>query len=833
MSVKTLPKPNRGTGYLAGKQNGKTVIHTDGDLGGVLVGARHSDGGIPAVNESTNKPLEVEKGEVSITSKAVTNTEVYNFDGQEMTAKEVLSKINSDAGGVKFKKGGTVERTYSLNGQQMTDKQIEQKLHGNKIEDKRDGNKISYSGGEIIITRPAVMSKETHNFCGSQLTNFQILSKINVDSGGIAFADDNADVSVKPNDLEYEFGGKVMKGYEIVEQYACGCKMEDGGVVNDYPTVKLSTIKKLQWYVRPDGKTELQAEINGEHKKAVFDDADNKIGYYGLCNTADNALKLLEKYFKIKIKRDKYPGYFDSGGEIADTDYEIIPAENSGRGVTEKVRITDDKGRVAEYSIFGGDIPYAIQCARQSLKWQQEIDDIVGPEGDLSEYAQSIYDNALTRYKKADDRKKKELLRKLRFNISMIRPVLNSVQAGSIENIEFVRAGEKFLKDHAPDFMRHGGVAEGGRQSNFDFLSEKISSGDLIIDRNGIVRTYAWHSGDGRLVVESDNIPSRHGPVTMYKIKVDGVEKETTDDYAMALNHTREYFLKHQAGSHMEEGGVIESLTPQQQYDIGNYLPVRIGGINNGCAWADVFNDEGLLSSEPKSLDYYYQIAIKIKPGAAYLEREGFWDDFADRMEELGRPLSYEQGGRLQGRENCTYEQLVAKYPMRDGYSIGNLQLDNAATGKTTPYCVVNKKTGVLNKHGRDEMEVVAYYQQIGQNTLQLCENPYAARSQEKALDKDVIEDVSIEMADVSQDSMEDNIAECIKNQNALYKKVKASNWDRLAKATFYSMKLTEAKANFSTYQNIEGEFMSELMNMCDWLMNKWQNALDEVRVQK
>ena len=82
--------------------------HDSGNAGGVLVGKRHSEGGIKATNNSTGQPIEMEGGEVVITRGAVSNPKKYSFDGKDMTTREVLSKLNVDGGGVSFAEGGDV-----------------------------------------------------------------------------------------------------------------------------------------------------------------------------------------------------------------------------------------------------------------------------------------------------------------------------------------------------------------------------------------------------------------------------------------------------------------------------------------------------------------------------------------------------------------------------------------------------------------------------------------------------------------------------------------------------------------------------------------------------
>ena len=87
-----------------------TMIHKSGSAGGVLVGKRHSEGGIKAINKSSDSPLEMEGGEVVITRNAVSDNEKREFEGQMMTNREILSKINEEGGGVAFADGGKIEK---------------------------------------------------------------------------------------------------------------------------------------------------------------------------------------------------------------------------------------------------------------------------------------------------------------------------------------------------------------------------------------------------------------------------------------------------------------------------------------------------------------------------------------------------------------------------------------------------------------------------------------------------------------------------------------------------------------------------------------------------
>lgn len=95
----------------------KNIIKTkDAKKGGYLVGKSHAEGGIKGINVDTGEPIEVEGGEVVITKPAVESQKKYNFEGQQMTPKEIMSKLNSDFGGVSFAKGGSVANKYDNGG---------------------------------------------------------------------------------------------------------------------------------------------------------------------------------------------------------------------------------------------------------------------------------------------------------------------------------------------------------------------------------------------------------------------------------------------------------------------------------------------------------------------------------------------------------------------------------------------------------------------------------------------------------------------------------------------------------------------------------------------
>jgi hypothetical protein len=92
--------------------------HKSGNAGGMLVGKRHSEGGIKAINKSSGQPLEMEGGETVITRNAVSDNTKREFEGEMLTNRQILSKINVSGGGVSFAEGGDVPHKCACSGKE-------------------------------------------------------------------------------------------------------------------------------------------------------------------------------------------------------------------------------------------------------------------------------------------------------------------------------------------------------------------------------------------------------------------------------------------------------------------------------------------------------------------------------------------------------------------------------------------------------------------------------------------------------------------------------------------------------------------------------------------
>jgi hypothetical protein len=136
-------------------EHGKT---SDGKKGGYFEGRSHADGGIKAWNVSTNSPIEVEGGEVIITKKAVADDELKDFEGEMLTNREILSRINQDGGGVAFEDGGEIHqcncsgKAYKYGGETIEDYQIIHKMNkGYSMKEQSKNDKINY--GHSLMKR--------------------------------------------------------------------------------------------------------------------------------------------------------------------------------------------------------------------------------------------------------------------------------------------------------------------------------------------------------------------------------------------------------------------------------------------------------------------------------------------------------------------------------------------------------------------------------------------------------------------------------------------------------------------------------------------------------
>lgn len=249
-------------GVVVGRRDGQTMIYDDASLGGYFVGKLHKDGGIKMVNKSTGQPLEVQGAEVIITAPAVNDQTKHNFNGKMMTNREILSKINSDGGGVSFAEGGdipakihTADKEYEYGGKMVHDIDLAHSLGMNSTLKK---GKQQFSSGDTtyyvdaiynaikkgkvrlkikeVETFPMKYSVYDKNYAENHKIDFRKPNGITVrtESGEEVLIDGNHRMN-----NAYLKGRKTMKTYYIedpkqIAKFTKKNKFELGGENNDF-----------------------------------------------------------------------------------------------------------------------------------------------------------------------------------------------------------------------------------------------------------------------------------------------------------------------------------------------------------------------------------------------------------------------------------------------------------------------------------------------------------------------------------------------------------------------------------------------------------------------
>jgi hypothetical protein len=168
--------------------------------GGVVVGKSHQEAdengtGEKFVVASTGQIVELEGGEAVIVNKAIDADDEMEFEGEKMTPKQIASYLNHAYGGVKFEKGG--ELTCGCSNKKY--------YHGGELP---SAVVNGLEGGEAVITKKTMDSKDKYTFQGQKLTPRQILSRINHKYGGVSFAKGGVTSSIKHS--EENKGTKMM-----------------------------------------------------------------------------------------------------------------------------------------------------------------------------------------------------------------------------------------------------------------------------------------------------------------------------------------------------------------------------------------------------------------------------------------------------------------------------------------------------------------------------------------------------------------------------------------------------------------------------------------------
>jgi len=119
-----------------GKVQGDGKKSNNAKDGGYFVGKSHADGGIKAHNTDTGQIIEVEGNEVIINKRSVADETKREFEGEMLTNREILSRINEAGGGVSFADGGEIKyncgcnkKTYNFGGELLEESIIVNRIN--------------------------------------------------------------------------------------------------------------------------------------------------------------------------------------------------------------------------------------------------------------------------------------------------------------------------------------------------------------------------------------------------------------------------------------------------------------------------------------------------------------------------------------------------------------------------------------------------------------------------------------------------------------------------------------------------------------------------------
>jgi hypothetical protein len=371
--VRKNNKMEKGGYYKAGGEinpDNKAVkdyfSHGSGNVGGVLVGKRHSEGGIKAVNKSTNQPLEMEGGEVVITRNAVSDNTKREFNGEMLTNREILSKINESGGGVSFADGGDIPETistsgkeYKYGGKMMKDHEIVSSCGCNHS--MADGGKVKGKlSAELIHIENAI-----EYYKNDSLINPTKEQKLNWEIFGLA--DGIEKIEQKFETTIDEFYGNTKK--DIENQY--NEKLSSG--YYDYLGLNPQIILKYNNKMAEGG------EIKDANKLEIGDKIKISEGYQGtfiyeVLSGARKGVRPSEILYQVKIIDSTKPNEYFYIGKVF---YKMF-TKRMGR--FSKVNVLEKGGYMAD----GGETDYHTEIKNHLFpKVEVEVEVEVEPEMDL------------------------------------------------------------------------------------------------------------------------------------------------------------------------------------------------------------------------------------------------------------------------------------------------------------------------------------------------------------------------------------------------------------------------------------------------------------------
>lgn len=259
--------------------------HNSGNAGGVLVGKRHSEGGIQAINKSNNQKIEVEGGEVVITRNAVSDDTKREFEGKMMTNREILSKINESGGGVSFADGGDIPESiytsgkeYKYGGKMMKDHEIvsscgckhsmaEGGITGDlhSLTDKLLAQKIEIFIKKVMPIKFYYIDEDSNSLIIGLDENYTtgMAEKLYKEATSSAefFDADSVNMEYNKNTGQAQYSIKLKK----VAKFGKGGRMADGGETDYQTELKNHLFPKVEVEVEVEIEPEMELMSDNEH----------------------------------------------------------------------------------------------------------------------------------------------------------------------------------------------------------------------------------------------------------------------------------------------------------------------------------------------------------------------------------------------------------------------------------------------------------------------------------------------------------------------------------------------------------------------------------------
>ena len=310
----------------------KEIKHTSGSAGGFLVGRSHANNGIKAINKSTGLPLEMEGGEVVITKTAVEDDELREFEGEMLTNRQILSKINESGGGVSFALGGDIPtelyftgNSYKYGGDTLTDYEIAHKISSCGCKHQNDG----LSQGKTIEDIAAM-----HNVSVSHIEN-QIKKGVQVEAEHTS----NPQEQVK---IAMDHLVENPNYYDILAE----AHLEKGGKISPKTTaIKTTSYKHYQELISKGLKAEL---VTKQDLKTYAHGGNLKKG--AETDDLDNVVEVSDEVLDAPDIIASEGGYFEKGGEV----YSHKHSDSWGENITIKLLEPTSKGWKVEQTTKKG-----------------------------------------------------------------------------------------------------------------------------------------------------------------------------------------------------------------------------------------------------------------------------------------------------------------------------------------------------------------------------------------------------------------------------------------------------------------------------------------------